>query len=94
MIIYRPHRGLLADSMKEAKEFPDFYSMKKYIVEASTDEEFGAPFTESDIVVDDEEMPDVRNGWMDTRYVCIKRYYNEKYTHPACIGMCATKYKK
>lgn len=24
MIIYRPHRELLVDAMKEAKEFPDF----------------------------------------------------------------------
>ena len=32
MIIYRPHRGSLADAMAEAKEFNNEQEMKEYIV--------------------------------------------------------------
>ena len=33
MIIFRPHRSSLDETMKEAKEFDDVEKMKEYIVE-------------------------------------------------------------
>lgn len=96
MVIYRPHRGGLAESMAEAREFEDFEAMKRYIVEESA-YYWGKPaFAISDIVIDGEQISDNRIGWKDERNVCVKRYfgedYMEKYGCPQCIGMCATDY--
>lgn len=98
MIIYRPHRGGLAEAMSEAKEFDNVDSMKQYIVEQWTESLGGRkPFDVDDIVLDDETIDDDRIGWHDTRYVCIKRFgnedYMEKYGSPQCIGFCATDYE-
>lgn len=96
MIIYRPHRGGLAEAMREAKVFDNQEQMRKYIVAEHTDSEFGPAFSEDDIVIDDKPVNDTRNGWKDTRYVCVERYYKEdfveKYGCPQCIGMCATQF--
>lgn len=91
MIIYRPHRGSLADAMAEAKEFNNEQEMKEYIVK-----QWDGYISVDDIVIDDNAHNDDRIGWKDTRYVCTKRLgndnYIEKYEHPQCIGMCATIY--
>lgn len=92
-IIYRPHRGGLAESMKEAKEFNDEKEMKEHIVQ-----QWNGYFTVDDIVIEDKVSKDERVGWEDTRYVCTKRFRDtdniKKYGTPQCIGMCATIYKK
>lgn len=102
MIIYRPHRGGLAEAMQEAKEFNTEEEMKQYIYE----EYWGyfkslgysyAPFGIEDIVINkDTTGNDDRIGWRDSTYVCVKRYgdenYMDKYGYPQCIGMCATDY--
>lgn len=102
MIIYRPHRGGLAEAMAEAKEFETEGEMKRHIYECHKEYflDLGypnAPFEIEDIVIDKENPhEDDRIGWHDTMYVCIKRYGNEdyikKYGTPQCIGMCATDY--
>jgi hypothetical protein len=93
MFVYRPHRGSLADAMSEAKEFNDEQEMKEYIVK-----QWDNYFTVDDIIIDNKEIEDYRNGWKDTRYICTKRLgnenYIEKYGYPQCIGMCATDYPK
>ena len=96
MVIYRPHRGGLAESMAEAVQFDDFNSMKEYIVKKDG-EVWGKPMLSvDDIVIDEEISSDERIGWKDVRYVCTKRYGSEdfikKYGCPQCIGYCATKY--
>lgn len=94
MVIYRPHRGGLAEAMELAKEFDDFDAMKEYIVEQESKivPEWGAPFSVDDIVISEESVDDKRIGWKDTRHVCVKRYYSEdymaKYGSPQCIGVC------
>ncbi len=88
MIIYRPHRGSLIEFMSEAKEFKNEEQMKSYIVK-----HYIGYISTDDIVIDDEIVNDDRNGWKDTRYVCIKRMGNEDYICPQCIGMCATDFK-
>ena len=94
MIIFRPHRGTLAEAMKEVKEFDNVEAMKNHIVES-----WNHLFTADDVVINDEsEVNDERIGWEDTKYVCVKRIgtedYVAKYGKPQCIGMCATKYSK
>lgn len=92
MIIYRPHRGSLADAMEEARVFANEDEMKRWIAEDSA-EAFGKPlFSVDDIVIGTEIIADSRNGWNDTRYVCVKRYGSEVYPVPQCIGMCATNF--
>lgn len=95
MIIYRPHRGGLAEAMKEAREFETIDAMKAHIVASWTEACDGRrPFEPEDIVIDDEAINDPRNGWKDTCYVCITHCFDERYPTPACIGMCATDYPR
>lgn len=90
MIIYRPHRGSLQDAMAEARVFANEGEMKHWIAEDSA-KTFGKTlFSVDDIVIDIDAIVDSRNGWNDTRYVCIKRYGGEVYAVPQCIGLCAT----
>lgn len=99
MIIFRPHRGSLADSLEEAREFDTVGEMKKYIVD-DWKKHFdliglkSEPFGLDDIVIDEESVDDDRCGWHDCRYVCIKRLGKEIYDIPQCVGMCATDYEK
>lgn len=104
MIIYRPHRGGLAEAMAEAREFRIEEEMKQHIYEYHKAYflDLGypnAPFEVGDIVIGKENPhEDNRTGWHDTMYVCVKRYgnedYIEKYGCPQCIGMCATDYER
>lgn len=92
MIILRPHRGSLAEAMSEAKEFDNEDQMKDHIVK-----QCGGYILKENIFINDEVTNDDRNGWKDTRYVCItklgKEDYIQKYGNLVCIGMCATDYK-
>lgn len=97
MIIYRPHRGGLTESMAEAREFESIEAMKQRIVEHWASQFDGRkPFDVEDIVLGDECVDDPRTGWHDTRHVCVKRFgnedYMEKYGSAQCIGQCATDY--
>lgn len=92
MIIYRPHRGSLADAMAKAKEFNNEQEMKEYIVK-----QWNNCFTIDDIVIDTKAVNEDRIGWKDTRFVCTKRFgekdNTDLYGVPQCIGMCATEYR-
>ena len=102
MIIFRPHRGGLFESLAEAKEFNNVEEMKKYIIELWHENWAGDPkelFTAEDIVIDEESVVnDTRIGWKNSMYVCLKRLGNENYIEKhgcaQCIGMCATDYTK
>lgn len=87
MIIYRPHKGSLFDSMKERKEFRTEYEMMQYIVA-----QWKGQLSITDIVIKKESTNDERIGWKDSAYVCAKRLGAEKYDVPQCIGICATNY--
>ena len=91
MIIYRPNRGGLRESMAEAREFESVKAMKEYIVQQHTEPGRGPAFYENDIVIDDHPMNDIRTGWHDTKYVCARAYF-EWLSYPICIGHCATEY--
>lgn len=94
MIIYRPHKGGLAEAMAEAKEFETEEEMKQYISEQYL--KFVSP---EDIVIEEHStIDDDCCGWHDTKDVCIKRNgeenYIEKYGCPQCIGFYATDYER
>lgn len=93
MYIYRPHRGALDNSMMFVKEFDTLEELLDHIVsDCSFLREDMQAFSKEDIVFSEDLGPDTRIGWGDTRYVCVKRFYNEVYDHPQCIGYVATSY--
>jgi len=79
MIIFRPHRETLAEAMGEAKEFESVAAMKNYIVQLFTTRWGRRLFEAEDIVIEGDAVRDDRNGWKDTRYVCIKRMGDDDY---------------
>ena len=85
--IFRPHRSTLNEAMAEAKVFDTKEEMFDYIVSR-----WKGLFDVSDLVIDDEESPDNRIGWLDEHYVCTKRFGDKINDVPQCIGMCATKF--
>ncbi|ADO59641.2 hypothetical protein [Paenibacillus polymyxa] len=91
-IIYRPHKGSLEESMKQAKEFLSMREMKEYIVK-----DWNNLFDIEDIVIKEDAHLDDRIGWNDVRLVTIKRLGEqdnmELYGCPQAIGYCATDYK-
>lgn len=94
MIIYRPNRALLADAMSEARVFHNRDEMRHFICDTWEVDCGRRMFEPEDIVIDEESIVDDRNGWNDTRYVCVKRMGNDVYDCPQCIGMCATDFQK
>ncbi len=102
MVIFRHHKGGLAESMATAVEFNNFDELKAYIAEYYKKfyKELGyktEPISLEDVVIEkDEKCDDERTGWHDTMYVCVKRLgdedYMKEYNCPQCIGMCATDY--
>lgn len=104
MVIYRPLRGELAESLEEEKEFETFDDVKQYIVESTRSfyKSLGfvsSPYEIDDIVINEaDKTDDERCGWHDTMLVCVKRFgdedYMKEYGIPQCIGMCATDYQR
>lgn len=97
MIIYRPEKELLADSMVEAVEFKSANDMIKHIVKVANSTSSGKEnLSENDIIITSVAKRDPRAGWWDSMNVCTKRYGEEDYmeTHgaPKLIGVCATTY--
>lgn len=80
MVGYRPHRGLLADAMKEAKYFSCVEDMIEYVKA-----DWERYYANIEVSISKEEIEDDRIGWHHTRYVCIKTDNSE---YPQCVGMC------
>lgn len=89
-IIFRPHRGSLKDAMQEARVFQSVEEMKAHVADRWKDANNMPMFEPDDVVISGEAMPDPRNGWEDTRYVCVKRIGEKVLDYPFCVGMCAT----
>ena len=98
-VIYRP-AGMfysLDEAMGKAKIFDSIEDMKKYLVYGAQEYENDKKiciydFDYDDIVIDDKSIDDNRIGWKDIYYVCIKRFGNNIYDVPQCIGYCAYKW--
>lgn len=84
MIKFRPHRGGLAESMREMKIFDSKEDMFNAIVT-----NWNGFISYEDLSVSEDYGKDSRIDWKETRYVCTKRMGNELYNIPQCIGMCS-----
>lgn len=85
MFRYRPQRGLLEDSMREAKEFITMDQMFDYIV--NTD-----PFhllQKEDLSISENLGKDDRIDWSECRNVLTKRYGKDVFDTPQAIGWCS-----
>lgn len=84
MVKYRPHRGALSDAMAEMKTFDSVEEMFHYIVE-----ERNGALNIGDLTITCDEGSDERIDWKEGRYVCTRRYRQDKFDVPQCIGMCS-----
>lgn len=88
-ILYRPHRGGLAEAMAEKKEFTTLKEMFEYIVKQQEKAFDVAPFIIKDLSIRYYGY-DNRIDW-DTFIICTDRMFKEKYDYPQGIGFCAFK---
>lgn len=85
MLIYRPHRELLSEAMREAKVFDNFDELKQYV--ADWWNRFGEDMLDvDDIVLEGKPHDDERVGWKNCRSLCAKRLGKNNYDYPQCIG--------
>lgn len=89
MIKYRPHRGGLAESMKEEKQFSSIQEMYQYIINEWNNHGVNDILQVDDLSISGDHGKDKRISWKETRYVCTSRIGNEIYNTPQCIGMCS-----
>ena len=83
MFKYRPHRGSLDESMKEAKEFITMDQMFDYIVKFDPLQ----ILQKEDLYISEDHGKDIRIDWKESRYVMAKRYGKNDYPQP--IGLCS-----
>lgn len=88
MIKYRPHKGLLDESMTNMREFNNLDEMYDYIISNWNNSGIKL-FDKEDLSISKDLGADMRIGWKETRYVCAKRMGSQIYEHPQCIGMCS-----
>lgn len=84
VIKYRPHRGMLDDSMAEMQTFDSIQEMFVYIAQHS----YGL-ISVDDLSISENHGKDSRIDWAETRYVCTARMGSEIFSTPQCIGMCS-----
>ena len=83
MFKYRPHRGSLDESMKEAKEFITMDQMFDYIVMVDPLH----VLQKEDLYISEDHGKDIRIDWSESRNVMAKRYGKNDYPQP--IGWCS-----
>ena len=87
MIIFRPIRVTLEESLVCAEEFENEDKLKEYLCI-----KFDNAFTKEDIVIKEELIQDNRTSCVNTYHVCINRCGNDNYIEiygcPQCIGYC------
>lgn len=87
MIKYRPHRGMLSESMKDEMEFDTMDQMYDYLSEYWN--YWDKIFEREDLSVTKDFGRDKRINWKELRYVCTKRFGKDRYDIPQCIGYCS-----
>lgn len=91
MIVYRPHRGSLADAMAEMQSFGDIHEMFNYIIKNESYVWGVPPYDIEDLSLSEIIGDDDRVGWKNVRYVLTRRCGDRVYNHLQCIGMCCEK---
>lgn len=98
MIWYRPHRGSLADAMREARTYLNELQMKVSIANEWNVALGKRVLDPEDIVISEEHTDDNRVGWKNVHVICInrlgKKNYVKMYGCPQCIGYCAYEVEK
>lgn len=92
-ILYRDHRGSIAEAMETIREYCSIEEMKISITanynKLHREVGFiGDAFSAEDISVGDNLGSDDRIGWTNTHYVCIRRLGDEVFEVPQVIGFC------
>ena len=92
-ILYRNHRGSLAEAMKTIREYHSVDEMKARIAadynKLHCEVGFsGDAFSAEDISIDENMGEDERIGWVNTHYVCVSRLGDEDFAIPQAIGFC------
>ena len=87
MIKYRPHRGMLSESMKDEMEFDNIDQLYDYLLEYWN--YLDKNFEREDLSITKDFGRDDRINWKELRYVCTKRYGGNIYDIPKCIGCCS-----
>ena len=72
MVCYRPHRGSLADAMRESKEFKSIKAMIDYICNEHNSHIDWFQITPEEIYIKDYGSDD-RVGWRDCFICCFER---------------------
>lgn len=89
-ILYRPHRGGLAEAMAEKKEFATLKEMFEYIVENDRLDENIPLYSMEDLCIS-YYCYDERIDW-ETYIICDCREKNcKEYGTPQAIGFCTFK---
>lgn len=92
-ILYRDHRGILAEAMEIIREFRSVDEMKSRIAadcnELHREVGFSSDaFFVEDISISDNLGADDRIGWTNTHYVCISHLGDKDFGVPQVIGFC------
>nr|DAL30169.1 MAG TPA_asm: hypothetical protein [Caudoviricetes sp.] len=92
-ILYRDHRGSIAEAMETIREYRTVDEMKAGIAADCNKLHrevgfIGEAFSAEDISIGDNIGADDRIGWTNTHYVCIRRLGDEDFEVPQAIGFC------
>lgn len=92
MIIFRPLRLTLDESMEEAAIFADKDLMFDHIVKINTYPGIGPMFAKEDIAIVEKSSFDRTLGWKDCRQILVSLFDGEECSK--CVGYCATKFPR
>lgn len=96
-ILYRAHRGQLAEAMQTVCEYRTIDELKAGITAAYNKLHHDVGFHDDafsveDVSISDDLGPDDRIGWPNTHYVCVRRMgdddFVERFGSPQAIGFC------
>ena len=90
MIIFRPLRLTLDESMADAAIFDSVDLMLEHVVKINTYAGIGPMFSVDDLSIGDKASFDRAVGWKDCRAVLTAQFDSEECTPPKCVGYCAT----
>ena len=95
-VITRAKPGALDDDLLDKYDYIIAMNMISQSIDKMLDyiytepkNRYGELFSRDDIIINEPIGDDDRIGWKNVRHICVKRYGNEVYDIPQCIGMCS-----